>query len=175
MADGYIISDERGAPHRIEGCLVTPNTFSLIGQRPLLGRDFRADDAMPEADKVAILSYGLWQTRYGGDPSILGTAVKLSAESYAIVGIMPRDMEFPDRSMLWVPIVDTAAEPRLVVPPLRVRGDWPAAVCGAAATGRDGIARHRRAYCGQPFRTGRRQRAGRVALHRMAPSTRGEN
>ena len=86
---------------------MTPNTFSLIGQRPLLGRDFRADDGMPEANKVAILSYGLWQTRYGGDPSILGTAVTLSAESYTIVGIMPRDMEFPNRSTLWVPIVDT--------------------------------------------------------------------
>ena len=73
MTNGYIIKDERGAPNRIEGCLVTPNTFSLIGQRPLLGRDFRADDAMPEANKVVILSYGLWQTRYGGDPSILGT------------------------------------------------------------------------------------------------------
>ena len=108
MNNGYTISDERGIPHRTEGCLVTPNTFSLIGQRPLLGRDFRADDGMPEANKVAILSYGLWQTRYGGDPSILGTAVTLSAESYTIVGIMPRDMEFPDRSTLWVPIVDTA-------------------------------------------------------------------
>ena len=108
MNDGYTISDERGTPHRTEGCLVTPNTFSLIGQRPLLGRDFRADDAMPEANKVAILSYGLWQTRYGGAPSILGTAVTLSAESYTIVGIMPRGMEFPDRSTLWVPIVDTA-------------------------------------------------------------------
>jgi putative ABC transport system permease protein len=106
--NGYTVSDERGAPHRIEGCLVTPNTFSLIGQRPLLGRDFRPDDGMPEANKVAILSYGLWQTRYGGDPSILGTAVTLSAESYTIVGIMPRDMEFPKRSTLWVPIVDTA-------------------------------------------------------------------
>jgi putative ABC transport system permease protein len=108
MTNGYIISDERGEPHRTEGCLVTPNTFSVIGQRPLLGRDFRADDGMPEANRVAILSYGLWQTRYGGDPSMLGTAVTLSAESYTIVGIMPRDMEFPDRSTLWVPIVDTA-------------------------------------------------------------------
>ena len=108
MNNGYTISDERGAPHLTEGCLVTPNTFSLIGQRPLLGRDFRADDGMPDANKVAILSYGLWQTRYGGAPSILGTAVTLSAESYTIVGIMPRDMEFPDRSTLWVPIVDTA-------------------------------------------------------------------
>jgi putative ABC transport system permease protein len=107
MITGYIIKDERGVPSRIEGCLVTPNTFSLIGQRPLVGRDFRADDAMPEADKVVILSYGLWQTRYGGDPSILGRAVTLSAEPYTIVGIMPRDMEFPDRSTLWVPVVDT--------------------------------------------------------------------
>jgi putative ABC transport system permease protein len=105
---GFVIRDELGAPHLTDGCLVTPNTFSLIGQKPLLGRDFRADDAMPEAGKVVILSYGLWQTQYGGDPSILGTAVTLSAESYTIVGIMPRDMAFPDRSTLWVPIVDTA-------------------------------------------------------------------
>jgi len=105
---GFVIRDELGAPHLTDGCLVTPNTFSLIGQKPLLGRDFRADDSMPEAIKVTILSYGLWQTQYGGDPSILGTAVTLSAESYTIVGIMPRDVEFPDRSTLWVPIVDTA-------------------------------------------------------------------
>ena len=104
---GYTIRDERGAPHLTDGCLVTPNTFSLIGQKPLLGRDFRADDARPGANKVTILSYGLWQSRYGGDLSILGTAVTLSAESYTIVGIMPRDMEFPNRSTLWVPAVDT--------------------------------------------------------------------
>jgi putative ABC transport system permease protein len=107
MINGYIIKDERGAPNRIEGCLVTPNTFSLIGQRPLLGRDFRADDAMPDANKVVILSYGLWQTRYGGDPSILGTTLTLSGASYTIVGIMPSGMEFPNRSTLWVPAVDT--------------------------------------------------------------------
>jgi hypothetical protein len=52
--NGFRIRDERGAPHL--------PAFSLIGQRPLLGRDFRADDAMPEANKVVILSYGLWQT-----------------------------------------------------------------------------------------------------------------
>ena len=107
MDHGYTIRDEFGAPHRVEGCLVTANTFSLIGQQPLLGRDFRADDATPEANRVAILSHGLWQSRYGGDPSILGRAVTLSAEPYTIVGIMPRDMGFPARSALWVPIVDT--------------------------------------------------------------------
>src|SRR5687768_11186589 len=53
---GFVIRDELGAPHLTDGCLVTPNTFSLIGQKPLLGRDFRADDAMPEAGKVVILS-----------------------------------------------------------------------------------------------------------------------
>ena len=131
---------------------MTPNTFSLIGQRPLLGRDFRADDAMPEANKVAILSYGLWQTRYGGDPSILGTAVTLSAESYTIVGIMPRDMEFPDRSTLWVPIVDTAENRdswyfrsgfevigRLpsAVPPLQAETEL-RAIAGRIAAGRSG-------------------------------------
>ena len=139
MDVGYIMSDERGAPQMTEGCIVTPNTFSLIGQKPLLGRDFRADDAMPDATKVAILGFGLWQTRYGGDPSMLGTAVRLSGESYTIVGIMPRDVEFPVRSTVWVPIVDTSREPRLGYLRSGFRGARPAGVCGAATTGRDGV------------------------------------
>ena len=70
MNNGYTISDERGAPHRTEGCLVTTNTFSLIGQRPLLGRDFRADDGMPEANKVAILSYRMRCFSENGAPRL---------------------------------------------------------------------------------------------------------
>ena len=122
MDAGYTVSDERGVPQRIEGCMVTPNTFSLIGQRPLLGRDFRADDGMPEANKVAILSYGLWQTRYGGDQSILGTAVTLSAES-SHLGIMPGDMEFQNVARCGFR-ASTPRETRLVVPPPRGRGHW---------------------------------------------------
>ena len=130
LITGYIIKDERGAPSRTEGCVITPNTFSLIGQRPLLGRDFRADDALPEADKVVILSYGLWQSRYGGDPSILGTTLTLSGGSYTIVGIMPSGMEFPNRSTLWVPAVDTPANRDLwyLVAGFEVIGRLPPAV-----------------------------------------------
>jgi putative ABC transport system permease protein len=155
MDHGYTIRDEFGAPHRVEGCLVTANTFSLIGQQPLLGRDFRADDATPEADRVAILSHGLWQSRYGGDPSILGRAVTLSAEPYTIVGIMPRDMEFPARSALWVPIVDTPEnrDSWYLRNGFEVIGRLPSAATPLQAqTELRGIA----AYCGPPFPTGRR-------------------
>ena len=153
MANGYTISDERGTPHLTEGCLVTPNTFSLIGQRPLLGRDFREEDGAPEANKVAMLGYGLWQTRYGGDPSILGTAVTLSAESYTVVGIMPRDMAFPDRSTLWVPIVDTAEN----------RDSW------YLRSGFEVIGRLRSAVPPLQAQTELRGIAGRIAASRSGP------
>jgi len=107
MDNGYRMADERGIVEEIEGCLVTPNTFSLLGQRPLLGRDFMDEDATPGATPVAMLSYGLWQSRFGGDASIVGKPVRLSGQYRTIVGVMAAGMEFPRMSRLWVPIVDT--------------------------------------------------------------------
>lgn len=107
MNNGYRMADSRGIVQQVEGCLVTPNSFSLLGQRPLLGRDFQAEDAKPGSTPVAILSHGLWQTRFGSDPTVLGKPVRLSSQYHTIVGVMPKGMQFPKMSRIWIPIVDT--------------------------------------------------------------------
>ena len=107
MGSGETVTDDRGTPQHIEGEIVTPNTFSVLGQRPLLGRDFRDGDARPGAPRVAILSYGLWQTRYGGDAGIVGKSVTIGGAAHVIVGVMPRGMEFPFKSKFWTLVIDT--------------------------------------------------------------------
>ena len=108
MDTDFTLTDESGAAQQVAGYLVTPNTFSLIGQKPLLGRDFMPDDDRPEKGRVALISYSLWQTSFGGDPLILGKSVRLNAEPYTVIGVMPKGVEFPRLSKVWIPAVDTA-------------------------------------------------------------------
>jgi len=96
-----------GDPVQIETGLVTPNFFSLLGVRPVLGRDFVEDDdnvapqppagvqAAPAAqlNAITILNWGLWQTRYGGDPSVIGRIIDLGGAPAEVVGVAPRDFE----------------------------------------------------------------------------------
>ncbi len=89
---------------RVEGGSVTPNLFPLLGVEPAKGRGFRAGDgALPGFESVVILSYGLWQTRYGGDPAIIGKPVRINERELEVVGVMPPRFRFPERDDLWVP------------------------------------------------------------------------
>src|SRR5262245_33474244 len=67
-------------PERIRGMLATHGFISMLGMRPLIGRDFLPDEDRPGHNKVVILGYGLWQRRFGGDPSVLGRAITLRSE-----------------------------------------------------------------------------------------------
>jgi predicted permease len=104
----------RGEPIRIDGAKVSANLFSLLGVRPLLGRDFTPEEDRPGID-VAVLSWGLWQTRFGGDRSIVGQTVTLDRRPYTVIGVMPASFEFPRRGPqsnnkpagIWVPIAFT--------------------------------------------------------------------
>ena len=102
-------SDDR-FPERVSGERVTANTFSLIGQGTLLGRDFTAADARPGAEAVVLISYSLWQNRYGGDPAVLGTTLKANEVQYSIIGIMPQGMEFPSNDAVWFPWIPAEAD-----------------------------------------------------------------
>ncbi len=104
------ISDEHGPPEQINGARISANTFSLLGQKTRLGRDFREEDETPDAEPVAILSYGLWQSRYGGDPSAIGSTLKRNGRVYTIVGVMREGMEFPEESRMWIPLVPNPDE-----------------------------------------------------------------
>ncbi len=73
-----------------------------------MGRDFQPSDQVPGSARVAILSYGFWQRRYGEDPAILGKAIRMNAASVTIVGVMPEGFSFPQKVDMWVPLVKTA-------------------------------------------------------------------
>src|SRR6185369_13873808 len=91
--------------------------FSLLGVSPLLGRDFQSEDDQPGTN-VAVLSWGLWQSRYGGDRSIVGQTITLDRRIYTVIGVMPAAFEFPRRgpqannipARVWVPIAFTGVE-----------------------------------------------------------------
>jgi predicted permease len=99
----YAITGD-GAPEQVEGNPVTANLFPLLGVTPALGRNFLPEEDRPGGPKVAILSFRLWQQRYGADRSVIGRGIRLDGETYQIIGIMPRGFIFPDRSDVWVPI-----------------------------------------------------------------------
>jgi predicted permease len=93
-----------GEPERIYSYGVTTNFFSVLGVEAALGRTLVADDDRPEAAKVAVISYPLWQSRYGGEPGILGRDILLNDEKHTIVGVMPRGFQFLDPEVrVWVP------------------------------------------------------------------------
>ena len=94
-----------GTPERLEGMQVTPNLFSTLGIEPLVGRGFTAPEGSPGRTTVAILSYGLWQRRFGGDRAIVGQTIRLDGQPHQVIGVMPRGFQFPREGIqLWTPI-----------------------------------------------------------------------
>jgi len=94
-----------GEPENVSAFGVTANFFPLLGVQPLLGRTFLPEDDRPEANRVVILAYRLWQSRYGGERAILGRDILLNGEKHNVVGVMPAGFEFLDSSIrLWVPM-----------------------------------------------------------------------
>lgn len=97
-------------PERVYGSRVTADFFRLAGRGALLGRTFLPEETAPGRDRVVILSWGLWQRRFGGDPAAVGRPVRLNGQEWTIVGVMPRDFIFPAGTQLWAPFAPTPAE-----------------------------------------------------------------
>jgi putative ABC transport system permease protein len=93
-----------GEPERLTAAGVTGNYFQALGVVPFMGRAFQIENEKPEQNQVAVLSYALWQKRFGGDPAIVGKRVTLDGKSSEVIGVMPRDFTFPQTAELWVPI-----------------------------------------------------------------------
>jgi predicted permease len=83
-----------GEPARVRIQLVSAEFFPLLGVRPLLGRTISADDDRPDAPLVAVLSYGLWQRQFGGDPQVIGRSAQLDDRAVEIIGVMPAGFRF---------------------------------------------------------------------------------
>jgi predicted permease len=100
-----------GDPERLEGRRVSASLFPLLGVEPQIGRVFTAAEDQPGAQHVVLLSYGLWQRRFGGDPNIVGKPLTLNGETYVVVGVMPARFQFPSiDDEAWVPIAFTSQE-----------------------------------------------------------------
>jgi putative ABC transport system permease protein len=106
-----------GAPERVSAAKVSAGLFELLGVSPVMGRTFSSDEDRPGAN-VALLSWSLWQRRFGADPSIVGQSITLDRQSYTIVGVMPQMLVFPrpgprfnnQPADVWVPIAFTERE-----------------------------------------------------------------
>src|SRR5687767_15093789 len=99
-----------GEPERLTAAAVTGNYFQALGVEPLLGRTFLLDNEKPGNDQVAILSYALWQKRFGGDRSVVNRTIVLDGRTCLVTGVMPQDFNFPQSAELWVPINFEIAE-----------------------------------------------------------------
>jgi putative ABC transport system permease protein len=100
-----------GEPERLEGRRVSANLFPLLGVEPQIGRVFTAPEDQPGAQRVVLLSYALWQRRFGGDPGIVGKSLTLNGESHVVVGVMSARFQFPSSDdQAWVPMALTQQE-----------------------------------------------------------------
>jgi hypothetical protein len=94
-----------GTPERVRAVAVTPELFDVLATRPAIGRPFHESDALKTAPPVTILTHALWQSRFGGDPGVVGRTVLLDGQTAEVVGVMPRGFSFPDsETRLLVPL-----------------------------------------------------------------------
>ena len=114
-----------GQPSRVNAAALSASAFPLLGVSPELGRAFTPDEDRYGTGNAVVLSHALWEHQYGGDPNILGKAVKLDEKPFTVIGVMPAAFRFPfdgaplsEMADLWVPI---AFEPDRLSPENRTR------------------------------------------------------
>ncbi len=93
----------QGRPDRVRGLPTEANFFSLLGVEPMLGRTFAAGEDQPGKNEVAVLSYGLWQEHFAGDPGVVGRTIELNSKKHTIIGVMPPGFRYPSQAQLWIP------------------------------------------------------------------------
>jgi predicted permease len=91
-------------PERLVGATVTWQWFDVLKAKPLLGRGFRKEDDQPGANRIVMLSYGVWQRLFGGDRTVVGRTVELNNTPYRVAGVMPADFRWPTEAEIWLPL-----------------------------------------------------------------------
>ena len=111
IADDSFSLTGAGEPERLEGRRVSASLFPLLGVEPQLGRVFSATEDQPGSQRVVLLSYPLWQRRFGGDAGIIGQSLTLNGDSHIVIGVMPARFQFPTKDdQVWVPIAFTVQD-----------------------------------------------------------------
>jgi hypothetical protein len=95
----------QGEPVSVRAIQVSTTFFSILGVQPLIGRGFLPDDERPGPDRGVVLSHNLWQSRFSGDPALIGTSIAVNGAPATVVGVMPADFSFPGAlADLWIPL-----------------------------------------------------------------------
>jgi putative ABC transport system permease protein len=102
--DSFNLTGEGGEPERVLGRMATSELLPQLGVRPLLGRLYGPEEDRVGAPRTVLLSFGLWQRRFGGDPQIVGKPIELSGDSYTVVGVLPKDLRFLSGGDVWLPL-----------------------------------------------------------------------
>src|SRR6202790_5515919 len=99
----------KGKPERVWGMVASANYFEVLGVRPILGRGFLpAEDEKPGDAPVAVISYRLWQTHFGGSPDVVGQTLEINQHPYTIVGVAPAVFQGSQTGLrleIWIPIM----------------------------------------------------------------------
>jgi putative ABC transport system permease protein len=98
------VSDAHALAERLWRVQMTSTGWAMVRQQPLLGREFGPQDEMPGATPTVLLSHRLWDSRYGGDSSIVGKAVRVDDVERVVIGVMPAGAQFPEDTDLWTPL-----------------------------------------------------------------------
>ena len=104
------IVGSEGEPERVQQYLVSANFFEVAGQPMALGRSFDPQEEQPGREREVILSDGLWRRLFGGDPHLIGRSIRLDDQDYTVIGVTPRNFEFPKTAELWTPMALTPAQ-----------------------------------------------------------------
>jgi putative ABC transport system permease protein len=95
---------DSGEPERLVGAQTTASFFDVMGTQPILGRVFTDEHEKSGNDAVIVLSHGLWQRKFGGSPDVLGRTIVLSGRAHEVIGVMPPQLQLPDKAELWKPL-----------------------------------------------------------------------
>jgi putative ABC transport system permease protein len=101
---GQVNFSYRGASQRVHEADVTRDLLDVLALQPALGRNFTAEEDRPGGPKVVMLGYDLWQRQVGGDRGVLGTTVQIYNEPHSVVGVLPKEAVFPEKSDVWKPL-----------------------------------------------------------------------
>ena len=95
---------ERGGPEHIQAAAIDGGYLPTLGVKPVMGRGFSTEDVRAGAPTVALMGYGLWQRRFGGDMQIIGRSLNLEGRATTIIGILPSTFDLPAATELWIPL-----------------------------------------------------------------------
>src|SRR6478752_1133410 len=100
----FNVTPDAGEPARLRGSLVSSSFFDVLGVSPILGRSFTREDGEPGRPQGLILSFGFWQRQFAGRKDIVSQTIRLNGQPYAVVGVMPATVNFPENANFWVSV-----------------------------------------------------------------------